>query len=108
MCRSRELFLLIFIVGMMIATGIPGYNWAIRHDFGTIVSVFIGIGGAASIVLGFILSCYIIATPVYLIRRRKDQLKLTDYSRFVFIVLFVILSIFGFIMMVTDFVLWIM
>ena len=108
MCRGRELFLLIIIVAFVIAIGVPQYNSAIRHDFGVILSVLIGIGGVVSFVLGFILSCYIIAVPVYLIRHKKDQWELNDYSIFVSIVLFAILMIFGLIMIVKDFVLWIM
>jgi len=108
MCHGLELFLLIIIVGLVIATGIPWYKSAIRHDFGVILSVLIGIGVGVSFILGFILSCYIIAAPVYLIRRKKDQWELNDYSIFVSIVLFAILMIFGLIMIVKGFVLWIM
>jgi hypothetical protein len=107
MCHGRELFFLIFIIGLMIAFSVPGYNWAIRHDFGAILSVLIGFGASVPITLGFYLFCNIIAIPLYLIRRRKDQKGLTHYSIISFFVLFACLSIFGIIMMVKDFVLWI-
>jgi len=107
MCGDGKLFLLIISVPFVIATGVPWYNQAIQHDLGVILSVLIGIGVGVSFVLGFILSCYIIAAPVYLICHKKDQCELNEYSILVSIVLFAILSIFSFIMLVKKFVLWI-
>jgi hypothetical protein len=107
MCHGRELFLLIFIIGLMIAFSVPGYNWASRHDFGAISSVLIGFGAAAPITLGYYLLCHVVAVPVYLIRRNKDQNSLNHYANIFVFVLFACLSIFGIIMIVKDFVLWI-
>jgi len=108
MCSAGKLYLLIFIVVLMIAVGVPQYNQAIRHDLGLTYSVLIGVGAAVSFILGCILSCYIIAAPVYLIRHKKDQWELNVYATFVSIALCTIAVIIGLIMMVKSFVLWIM
>ena len=108
-CHGLELLLLIFIVGLGIAVGVPqGYNFAIRHDLGVFSSVLIAIAGGVSVVLGIILSCYIIAAPIYLIRHKKDQWELNDYSTLVLIVFLAILMIISFITLLKKFVLWIM
>ena len=108
MCGDGKLFLLIISVPFVIATGVPWYNQAIQHDHGVILSVLIGIGVGVSYVLGFILSCYIIATPIYLICHKEDQCELNEYSILVGIALSAIAGIIGLIMMVKNFVLWIM